>query len=367
MAEQPQYIDINPKAIKDSIKADYEQMTGRVLHPGQVEQLLINAFAYREYLLRIQINEAANQNLVEFSRAPFLDYLGQLVGVRRLTSSAAVCPVKMTLVPGHGALLIPAGIRIQSTDGQAVFVTDSSVSVASNIDEVTVNAVSIREGKDANGYAAGDIVIILDPQPYLFSAENTDETKGGADAEADDELRERIKLAPQSFSNAGSKGAYEYFARTANPAIVDVAVTSPIPGDVNIYPLLEDGGIPNQTILDEVAAVCNADKVRPLTDTVNVLAPTPVHFDIEVDLTLITGAVASDVKDLVESKLEEYADNRKRGLGLDVVLEAIIRKSMQNQVYSVAVTQPASTQVINPEEVAICDSITVNVVGYSDE
>lgn len=365
--EEVQFIDIDPDAIKAQIKADYEQMTGRVLQPAQVEQLLINAFAYREYLLRTQINDAAKMNLVAFSRAPFLDYLGQLVGVRRLTATASVCTVKLTLVQGHGALTIPAGIRIQSIDGNAVFSLDSDVSVNASTNEVETTATCLDTGKAANSYVPGDVSVILDPQPYLLDAENIEATSGGADAETDGELRDRIMLAPQSFSNAGSKGAYEYYARSANPGIVDVSVTSPVPGQVNIYPLMESGDLPNQAVLDEVDAACNAEKTRPLTDTVIVAAPTPVNYAINVELTLITGAVASDAIEAVTEALQQYADSRKVRCGLDVVKDSIIKKAMLDSVYSVNVISPASTIVVDDNEVAKCSGVTVTVGGYSDE
>lgn len=365
--EVPQFLNTDPEAIKAAVKADYEQMTGRTLYPGQVEQLLINAFAYREYLLRSQINDAARMNLVEFSRAPFLDHLGLLVGVRRLTASAAVCTLKFTFTPGHGALTVPAGIRVQSIDGQVVFITNSSVSIAAGDDEALVNAACAADGVSGNGYEPGKVSVILDPQPYLQSAENINLTVGGADAESDDDLRTRIRLAPETFSNAGSRGAYEYFARSANPAIADVSITSPEPGVVNIYPLLTGGEIPNQAVLDDVEAVCSGEKVRPLTDTVNVLAPGEITFEIDVELTLLTGTIDSEIVDTVTKKLEEYALTRRNKIGLDVVVESIIRKSMQQGVYSVTVNQPAATIVVLPDEVAKCTGVNVTVGGYSDE
>lgn len=365
--EAPQFIDIDPDVIKAQIKADYEQMTGRILQPGQVEQLLINAFAYREYLLRVQINDAATMNLVAYSRAPFLDYLGQLVGVTRLTASPAVCTIKMTLVTGHGALNIPAGIRVQSTDGTSVFSLNDDVSVSASVNEVEATFTCTDVGAKANGYGPGTIAIILDPQPYLLSAQNTDTTAGGADDETDDELRQRIMLAPQSFSNAGSKGAYEYYARTANPGIVDVSITSPTPGQVNIYPLMDGGELPNQAVLDEVSDACNAEKIRPLTDTVVVSAPTQVTYSIVVELTLITGSVSSEAIAAVTANLQAYADSRKAKCGQDVVIEKIIQKCMIDSVYDVSVSAPSATQVIDDNEVAKCTGITVTVGGYSDE
>lgn len=367
MEAAPQFIDMDPDQIKADLKADYEQMTGRTLQPAQVEQLLLNAFAYREYLLRSQINDASTMNLVAFSRAPFLDYLGQLVGVSRLTATPAVCTLTLTLVSGHGSLIIPAGIRIQTIDGNAIFALDSDINVDASTDTVQATATSLATGVSANGYDINKVSVILDPQPYLLSASNNEMTEGGADDETDDELRQRIMLAPQSFSNAGSKGAYEYFARSANPGIVDVSVTSPVPGQVNIYPLMSAGQLPNQVVLDEVMAACNADKIRPLTDTVIVAAPVIKNYSIDVSLTLITGSVATDITNAVLGALTAYTQSQMAKCGLDIVREAIIKICMQDQVYSVVVNSPAATMGVNDGEVAICTGINVAVGGYSDE
>lgn len=366
--DKPVFIDINPEIIIAQIKDDYEQLTGKTLYPGQVEQLLINAFAYREYMLRVKIQDAAMQNLVEFSRAPFLDYLGQLVGVRRLPASKAVCPVKLTLIAGHGNIIIPKDLRIQSIDGEAVFLLDDELSVDAGTNEVIANFTCISEGEKGNGYESGKISIILDPQPYLFSVENIETTTGGSDQETDLGLRNRIMIAPQSFSNAGSRGAYEYFARSANPGIAAVGITSPVPGQVNIYPLMKNGEMPNQSILDEVYNACNSEKVRPLTDTVIVQEPGQKTYNITVNLTLITGTVESEAIQQVKAGLQNYANSRRNNLGLDVVRERIISECMRvSNVYNVTVLEPAFTVVINPDEVAKCENITVNVTGYSDE
>lgn len=361
------FIEVDAEAIIDDMVRDYEAMTGRVLQPGQVERLLINAFAYREALLRSQINDAARMNLVEFSRAPFLDYLGELVGVRRLTADAAVCTLELTMVPGHGDILIPQGTRVQSIDGAAVFALDNDVLVTEGVDTVEVAATCLTPGKVGNGYEPGEVNIILDPQPYLLAAVNLETTAGGADPETDDELRARIKLAPQSFSVAGSVGAYKYFAHSANSGIIDVSVTSPVPGQVNIYPLMEGGVVPNAEVLQDVYDAVNAEKVRPLTDTVIVEAPTPVEYSIDVSLTLVTGTVAADVTGVIEQQLQIYADSRKTRCGLDVVLDKITQTCMVAGVYEVGIVQPAETLVIAENEFAVCTGISISIGGYKDE
>ena len=78
-------------------------------------------------------------------------------------------------------------------------------------------------------------------------------------------------------------------------------VVSPAPGTVNVYvltgpvtqqpaPAPNSVGVANSALLAKVAAVLNADTIRPLTDTVNVLAVTEVDYQITATVTLYSDA-----------------------------------------------------------------------------
>lgn len=363
----PTYIHTNADQIIQEMTAYYEKETNRKLQPAQAEMLLINAFAYREQLLRVGINEAGLQNLVSFARFPALDFLGEIVGVTRLPAQPATCTIRVTMIAGHGGVVVPQGLRIQSIDGKAVFILNESKSIPPGTTTTELQASCTVDGIFGNNYAPGEISIILDPQPYLTSAENTITTTDGADGETDEELRERIRLAPSQFSVAGPEDAYKFFAKGAHPSIVDIAVTSPVPGQVNVYPLVVNGGQPSQEIKDAVLAACNGDKRRPLTDTVIVDAPLRRDYSISVNLTLYNDAVNVQVVEQVRINLENYVNLSKNRLGIDIVQAQIIGRSMISGVYTAQVVSPISDLVLAPYEYGNCTGITVNVVGTSDE
>lgn len=349
-------------------KAFYEASLNRQISPADIEMLLINGLAYRELLVRSGVNEAARQNMVSFARGAALEYLGELVGVSRLPASSALCTIEFALIEGHNGVTIPEGLRVQSTDGKVIFQTIETKVCPIGTLTAQLKAAATTAGAIGNDYGINKINIILDPQAFIATAQNIDVTAGGANAESDDELRERIMLAPASFSVAGPKDAYVYFAKSAHPSIVDVAVTSPNPGDVNIYPLLEGGLMPTQEILDAVQAICNADKIRPLTDSVYTLQPTSTDYAIEVNLTLLTNAVTDSTKSKVEAILNTFKEDRKNRLGVDVVRSQLIQLSkIDGEVYDVEVVSPAANIVADPEVYTNCTSITVNVIGTHDE
>lgn len=363
---EPSFIDRDGAAIIAELSQLYQDISGKALYPAQAERLLINAFAYRELQLREQIQYAALQTLVSFASAPALDFLGELVGVTRLASSAATTTLQFSLIAGHGGVVIPAGTRVASADGKVIFSTAESADVDPGVLTKTVQAFTTTLGSAGNGYAAGEISEILDPQPFLTGAENTDTTSGGADVETDDVLRERIKLAPEAFSTAGSEGAYKFHAKSASPAILDVAVTSPTPGEVNIFPLTATLPV-SGSILTLVEQACNDEKVRPLTDTVIVLSPTSLTYDIEVEIQCYNDANTVDIQAQIEANLDAYAEANSKRLGLDIVRSQIIAKCMVPGVYDVDVIQPSADIDVDPTEVPILASpISVTITGLVD-
>ena len=76
--------------------------------------------------------------------------------------------------------------------------------------------------------------------------------------------------------------------------IIDVAINSPSAGVVNIYPLTKDGN-PSEEILEIVEKYLNEDKIRPLTDKVQVLSPEKKDFSIIATIYLYQDADETSV------------------------------------------------------------------------
>jgi phage-related baseplate assembly protein len=361
----PEFLDRNVNDITLDMISFYETATGKTLQPAQPERLLINTFAYREALLRNAINDAALQNLVDFSRFPILDYLGQIVGVNRLEAQKAVTNIEFNLLTGHTALTIQTGTRVSNATGTAIFSVIADAFVGLGINTIVVKCEAETAGILFNNYLAGSLNVLLDAFTGFDFCSNIDNTSGGSDSETDIQLRARIKLAPSSFSVAGPRDAYKFFAYSANPAIIDVSVTNPIPGQVNIYPLTSTVPTP-QSILDEVFVICNGDKVRPLTDTVLVVAPTPINYSISLDLTLYVNSDDVAIIQQVTEALNVYSTDKAGKMGIDIIRNQIIALGIVDGVYNANLTSMVSDLVINDTSFGNCTSIIVNVVGYNN-
>jgi phage-related baseplate assembly protein len=355
----PQFVARDPEVIAREMVAAYEASTGRVLHPAQVERLLIDVMAYRETLVRIAIQEASLQNLVAFAGFPMLDYLGELVGTTRLPAQAAVTTLRFTLsAPQLVPIVIPAGTRVQTPDAAAVFSTRAELVIAAAAPFGDVPASAELAGVAANGLLAGAVSELLVPRAFVASVANTTATDGGADVEDDDRYRERIRQAPESFSTAGSAGAYRFHALTASSAVTDVAVTNPLMGVVRLY-VLATTGLPSAALLAQVQLAVSGDRVRPLSDTVEVVAPIEVPYQITATVRPLMGVDVPALLASVRRAAEAYAAERRSSLGRDIVPSQIVAALSVPGTYSVVLASPAE-RVLGPEEWANCTLITIN-------
>lgn len=363
---EPDFITRDPQVITQEIIAHYELLTGKTLYPAQVERVLIDVIAYRETLVRIGIQEAAKQNLLAFSRAPMIDYLGELVGVTRLPAIAARTTLRFSLeAPLATNLLIPAGTRVEGADGKVTFALDQAVTLAAGALAVDAAATCEEPGADGNGWQPGQIASLVDDLDGVeLAVANTAVTSGGAAEESDERLRERIKLAPEAYSTAGSRLAYVFHAKSAHQDIVDVAVISPEPGVVHLYPLVATG-LPDANILALVQAQCSGEKVRPLTDNVKALVPEAVDYVIDLALELYKETDADSVKTLAQAAAHAYKADRAAGLGRDIVpvqLEAAVKVA---GVYDIARQQPSKI-VLAAHQWARCTGVRVVLSGEAD-
>lgn len=367
MAEAPIFVSTEVDQIQADIIARFEELSGRVLRPAHVERLLLNTVAYRETLIREAIQYSATQNLVSFATGLALDYLGQLVGVTRLAATPAKCFLIFEVENVGGLITVPEGTRVASSDGSVVFRTTEQLFIDTASGNGGVVAEATVVGTNGNNIAANGVNQLLDPFPYFIAVYNDVATDGGADQESDDGLRERIVLASGQFTTAGSRQAYEYHARTANPSIIDVDVLSEDPGTVQLYILMDDGEFPGPEIVADVLAACSSERVRPLNDLVTAQGAEPVEYEIEYDVTLYSTADAVTTLAASQASLEALVLSKRQKCGQNVPPSQVVEALMVAGVYEVEPTTSFTEIEVAAGEYAKCIAITLNLLDPVNE
>lgn len=353
------FVEKSAETIQAELVARYEEITGTTLYPSSPVLLFLDTIAYELALHRSYMDYAAKMNLLAYAAGDHLDHLGALLGVTRNEEASAITTLRFTLSEAQNfPVLIPAGTRANDGTSGLNFATTEDLQIYAGDTYGDVQAECVEAGEAGNNIIIGQICHLVDPITYVDSVSNISITSGGADVEDDDTLRTRIQLAPESFSVAGPSGAYEYWALTAHQDIADVAVIGPEdePGNVYVYPLMSDGELPTEEILNLVDETLNDEKVRPLSDHVFVVSPEQVTYNIALTYYIERDSAtsASSIQAAVETAVEEYELWQKAKLGRDINPSELIRRVMEAGALRVEVTSPVHT-VLEESQVAVIE------------
>ena len=362
------FVSIDKYEVEKEIFDLYYTITGRgELARGDPVRLFLLFIVNMVILLLNKLNETGRMNLLKHSKEDYLDGIGALVGTTRLQAAGASAVIQITLsATRNKETIIPAGTRVSTADN-AYFATADDVIIPAGDTAAQVTACCIQTGEAGNGYEPGEIFQIVDPVPYVASMINISTSEGGSDRESDDALRERIFEAPESYSCAGSEGAYIYHTQSVSSAIIDAAAISPAPGEVQVIILLTGGIIPQNAVTGEVERALSAKTVRPLTDHLTVIAPEAVAYDLNVRYWIHEDADASTVSARVMEAVSEYKLWQRTKLGRDINPDELVYKLKGiSGVKRVKVISPEFT-LLKRNQVAQDKNTSVAMEGSEEE
>lgn len=362
------FVDASIDEIEAAVIGGYESITGRTLAKGDPVRLFLLTIADVVLQLKNNINETGKQNLLRYASGPVLDHIGTLVGCERIEAKPAITTMQIKLSEARPvSVTIPAGTRFTAGD-DVYFSLDEPLTIKAGAVTGEAQATCTEAGIIGNEYAIGQIKTLVDPVPYVDTVANITKSEGGAEIESDANYRQDIHEAPESFSVAGPTGAYKYWTLRASQLISDASVTSPVPGTVKIIPLMQGGVIPEQEMLDKVSETVNDRSVRPLTDLVQVEAPTAVNYSIELTYYIDSEnkAIVNAIQETVTAAVEEYKDWQKAKLGRDINPSKLISLVMGAGAKRVVVTRPTFTE-LNESQVALPTDTTIDYGGLEDD
>ena len=364
------FLETDAETIRSQIITGFEKASGDTLAAGDPRRLFLLSIADVIIQQRTAINLAAQQNLLSYAQGNYLDALGQLLAVERMAESKAVTTLEFTLSQALGSVYtIPAGTQV--TNGVVTFETDEDLLIPIGQTKGEVSASCTVAGPVGNDYLAGQISTIVTPMTFVSGAQNTTITTGGADAESDPDFADRIRLAPNSFSVAGPEKAYVYHAKSVSPAIIDVKVDSPTPGEVDVYVLLTDGTLPTEDTLEQIEEHLSDENIRPLTDYVVVKAPTASNYEIELHywISQEDSSKAAQIQADVEAAVEQYRLWQQTKIGRDITPGKLLQLVFAAGASRVdnSKLKPATWKKLEAMQVAQCTKVNVVYEGYKDE
>ena len=347
--------------LKD-FRKKYEEITGETLTLAKADpsRLILYAAALQLYQGMQYIERAARQSFLKYSYGDFLENLGALKGIRRNPGEPARVTVRFTISEKREeSVTIPAGTRV-TPGGNVYFITQKEYAISTGDTYTDAEMVCAEAGESGNGFEPGTIRTLVDKIPYMGSVENIDTSSGGAEEESDENLAERIYLAPSSYSVAGPDDAYKYWVKTFNPSITDVHVWSPIPGEVDIRFIVGDGELPEETMVRGVEEFLREGDRRPLTDHVTVGVPEVHQFHVNLTYWVNESEKnkAAAIQRNVDEAVKGFAYWQRTQIGRDINPSYLNYLLIQAGAKRVEIAEPVFTEV-GDTGIGVMDDSTV--------
>ncbi len=188
--------------------------------------------------------------------------------------------------------------------------------------------------------------------------------------ETDEVYRQRLALAPESWSTAGPEGAYLFWALSASGEVLDVAAWSEDEAaaaapHVRIVLLSTEGdGTASPDLCQTVQDALRRSDIRPLGDLVTVESAEWLDYDVSVKLTLKGGAMAERIANEARARILAYCSGRLRWIGDDIDGPAWLvgRTIRQDTIAAAAIGSDAN--VLEVEVLAPAADVNAPHPGY---
>lgn len=360
------FFEKEPGLIEREMLLHVEEKTGLTLQRADPRRKFLQALIPFVSVERNRLDHKLKQNRLAYAEDDTLLHMGMEMSTEKLEAKAAITTIAFILEEDRpGTITISAGELVGE---EPYFAIDENLIVPVGENIVTVGATCVEKGEIGNGFLPGEISSMVEPLPYVKSIQNTTISSDGVEEETDDAYAERIRLAPESFSVAGSELAYIYWAKSTSQEIVDATADSPVEGEVDIRILMRDGRIPTEEEIKLVEETISHKKVRPLTDMVTVGAPTVIAYEAVAEYWIGSknATISTIIEGQVNTAYQEYLVWQREKMGRDVDLSELIARLKRAGASRVAVNSEMFIEV-GKTEVAHPKLTSLTLRGLADD
>jgi uncharacterized phage protein gp47/JayE len=292
----------------------------------------------------------ARQILADTADAEFLERHAAIFGVARKVATLATGPALATGVDGS---VIPMGTTLQRAGGLE-YVTQAEATIAEG--EATLSLAAVAAGVAAVA-PAGTVLTFVSPVAGVAGTATVSVggLTGGAEAEDDELLRERLLARIRQAPEGGARHDYEIW--TLQVPEVTRAWVYPGwmgAGTVGVSFMMDGRESPIPLEPDVAAVAAHLAALAPVTAEVVVFAPTPLEIDLEITgLTPDSGAVRAAVVAEIEDLLFRVAE--PGGTVLISQVRAAISQAAGE--FDHVLVSPIANVVSGPAELAVLGTI----------
>ena len=293
--KMPSYQDI--KAQNIDIMQQITDGTYLALEDDDV-LLIAEAFAYRELHLRAMVNSKVKGMMSHYAEGDDLDNFAWSFygGITRLQGAYPYTDFKFTNDDAQ-AVVIPDGTIVSNSKGEkgrlvrSVTLNSSTTSVIERVE-----LLELVEHSEVELDRVDDFFNVKVEQIGLF--------EHGATKESDERFLERSILSLNRPSTAGAINSYYYHILNSDVRVDTAYCYSPSAGVVRIILDNFDAKI-DDYVVSEIIELLNNDKIKPLTDKVEVFKAEQIELTLEVEAKLYDLMKQREVNELIHANFTE--------------------------------------------------------------
>ena len=280
-----------------------------------------------------------------------------------ITPIAATRATGMLTVTGNNGTVVPAATVWRST-AQVEYRSTAEATIVAGTAAVSIEALLAGAAGNA---ATGQAMSLTSPIAGIVSAATSSTVLGGgADVETIVSLRDRLNLRKQSPPRGGATGDYIAWATEAHQDVRREHVYERDRarglGTVDVYFMTYGAtanGVPDAATVTAVSNYINGGggfvRVAPVTADVDVIAPTAVDLDIEInnvapDTQAIRDAIEAEIADLIQREAEPGG----------TILVSQIREAISTSQGETdhSLTTPVADVAVQDAEISVIGTVT---------
>jgi uncharacterized phage protein gp47/JayE len=269
--------------------------------------------AYELYMSANWAQEVLRRGFASTTFGGYLDLRCEEHGVTRRPAKAAEGQVQFSGEPGTTVL---AGTRVATSadpvSGTPSIEFETTAEAVLNAQGTALVGIKAVEAGSLGNVAAGAINVPVSSIPGVTGISNPAATTGGAEAESDASLLERLMLKVRSPGTSGNKADYVQWGLEVDGV-----------GGVQVQPLWNGPGTVKVFIIDKekraasselVAAVQNyiapdpaaGSGKAPIGASVTVASAEEIPINVSAKLTLVSGATLDQAQSAIAQALRDY-------------------------------------------------------------
>lgn len=339
--------------------ACFAEKTGMELGAGCDLSVRLYALAAQVYALWVQSEWVTRQAFPQTASGAYLDSHAQLRGLERKQAVAARGIVRFTA--GEAAQTpreIPAG-TVCMTAGLVRFETAEAAVLPAGELWVDVPVQALTAGTAGN-VAAGAILTMAVAPVGIVRCTNPAPCTGGADAETDEGLRQRVLDTFRRLPNGANAAFYEQEALSFDQVAAAAVVPRPRgTGSVDVV-VTTAGGLPGQELLEKLEDYF--EQRREIAVDVQVRAPETETVHVQVQVAAAAGADQAAVLERVENTLRGWFTGARLG-------QSVLRARLGNLIFQCAgvenyvIVSPAADAAVQADVLPVLGTLTVEAMA----